>query len=136
MSEVRDGQALHRLPVQNMSQSASCQPRLGNRLAHVGRDVRDRVRSAVDPVARRSVSGTLAAVTGAGPAVVPGRVTLVVVAGIALGVWAIAVRRIILGLILILLALAVAGAAALAQEGQHALVHSNAQIVTARSRSA
>jgi hypothetical protein len=135
VSKVKDGQALERLPVQDMSQSATCQPRLGNRLAHVGREVRDKVRSAVVRVARRSASGTLA-VVAAGPAVIPDRVNLTVILGLVLGVWAVAARRIILGLGLILLALAIAGAVALGQEGQHAMHHQTVHVVTNQSPAA
>ena len=134
MSKVKDGQALERLPVQDMSQSATCQPRLGNRLAHVGRQVRDKVRSAVVRVSP-AVSVRNAGRRWRGPAVMPDRVNLTVILGLSrrLGRRA---RRIILGLGLILLALAIAGAVALGQEGQHAMHQPTVHVVTNQSPAA
>lgn len=133
--QTEDGQALHRLPVQNMSQSISCQLRLANRLAHVRPDVTDGLRSTVAGV-HNSVAGTLAAVTSNDPTVIPGKVTLMVVLGLALGGWAVVKRRVVLGLVLILLALAVAGVAAIAQEAQQATHAGNGHVVTGGSRAA
>jgi hypothetical protein len=129
---TEDGQALHRLPVQNLSQSISCQLRLANRLAHVRPDVTVGLRSTVSG-AHHVVAESLAVVTSVSPAIIPEKVTLMVVLGLGLGGWAIVKRRVILGLVLILLALAVAGVAALAQEGQQAVHAGSGQVVTARS---
>jgi hypothetical protein len=128
---TEDGQALPRLPVQNMSQSISCQLRLANRLAHVRPDVTEGLRSTVSG-AHQSVLGTLAVVNSVVPPVIPSKVTLMVVLGLVLGGWAVAKRRVILGLVLILLALSVAGVVALAQEGQRAVHAGSGQVVTVR----
>jgi hypothetical protein len=131
MNGNEDGQAVQRLPVQNKSQSASCQPRLGNRLAHVQRQVRTRVRSAVSAAAQRSVSGPMA-VLAAVPAVIPARINLVVALGLVLGGYAIVRRRMIVGLVLILLALAIAGGVALAHEGSAVLHPQSGPFVSLR----
>lgn len=128
---TEDGQALLRLPVPNMSQSISCQLRLANRLAHVRPDVTEGLRSTVSG-AHQSVLGTLAVVNSVAPTAIPSKVTLMVVLGLVLGGWAVVQRRIILGLVLILLALSVAGVVALAQEGQQAVHTGSGQVVTVR----
>jgi hypothetical protein len=135
-TETRDGRAFQRPPVQRMSQSVTRQPRLATRLAHTRRDVRDRVRSIGHLARPRSASGLLAAVAAAGPSAMPSRANLVVVTGLFLGVWAIFVRRTVLGLGLILLALAIAGAVALSQEGHYILHSPHTQATVIRSRMA